>query len=126
MTTTTPAFHQSGSFRFALALASLFTFTNFVLMFRGWVVAPQAEIVGANILFFFPWVVPWIGVIASGMGKLIGPWILTLCPVVALTGFFFTNNSEWDRAVLVILITAAPALAIGLRLLTLSRREMSR
>jgi hypothetical protein len=31
---------------------------NFVLMFRVWVVAPEAEVMGAHIFFFFLGVVP--------------------------------------------------------------------
>jgi len=122
MTTSTSGFHKSARFRFALVVGCLITFSNFILMFRGWVVASQAEVMGANILFFFLGLLPWIGLISSGRGNSAGPWISTISPLLALTGLFFTNNAEWMTMLLVMLITAVPALAIGLVLLTLSRK----
>jgi hypothetical protein len=122
MTTSTSGFHKSNRFRLALAVGCLIALWNFVLMFRGWVVASQAELVGANILFLFLGLVPWIGLIASGRGNPVGPWILTISPLLALTGLFFTRNAEWKTPLFAMLITAAPAIAIVLVLLTLSRQ----
>ena len=64
MTTSTFGFHKSARFQFALVVGCLLTFSTFVLMFRGWVVASEAEVMGANILFFFLELVPWIGLIS--------------------------------------------------------------
>lgn len=121
MTANIPEVRSSFPFRFVLVMGFLVAGWNFVLMFRGWVVASQAEVAGATILFVFLGVVPWIGLVATARARSVGPWILTISPLVALVGLLFTNNAEWETLLLVTLITAVPAITIGLVLLWLSR-----
>ena len=90
---------------------------NFVLMFRGWVVAPQAEVMGAHIFFFFLGVAPWIGMIAAARRKRWGAWIVFLSPIISLTGLAFTNNTEWEQILMLITMTVGPAVFIGAILL---------
>ena len=86
-------------------------------MFRAWVVAPQAEVIGAHIFFFFLGVAPWIGLIAATRRKRSGAWIAFLSPLVALTGLAFTNNAEWEQILIAMAITVGPAVFIGAILL---------
>ena len=114
--------HDRTALRSAIFVGVFITTWNFILMFRGWVVASQAELLGANIFFLFLGVVPWIGLIASACRSQTGPLILICSPIVALAGLFFTKNDEWQTVLLAMLITVGPALAIGLVLRNLLRR----
>jgi hypothetical protein len=103
--------------RIILGTGFLIAAWNFVLMFRGWVVAPQAEVMGAHIFFFFLGVAPWIGMIAAARRKRWGAWIVFLSPFVSLTGLAFTDNTEWEQTLIVTAITVGPAVFIGAILL---------
>jgi hypothetical protein len=84
--------------RITLGVGFLIAAWNFVLMFRAWVVAPHAEVMGAHIFFFFLGVAPWIGMIAATRRKRWGAWIVLLSPIVSLTGLAFTKNTEWEQS----------------------------
>jgi len=103
--------------RIILGAGFLIASWNFVLMFRGWVVAPQAEVMGAHIFFFFLGVAPWIGMIAATRRKRWGAWIVFLSPFVSLTGLAFTKNTEWEQILIVMAVTVGPAVFIGAILL---------
>lgn len=103
--------------RLILGVGFLIASWNFVLMFRGWVVAPQAEVMGAHIFFFFLGVAPWIGLIAAARRKRWGAWVTLISPLVALTGLAFTKNSEWEQILMLITMTVGPAVFIGAILL---------
>ncbi len=107
----------SGAPRPILAIGFLIAAWNSVLMFRAWVVAPQAEVMGAHIFFFFLGVAPWIGMIAAARRKRWGAWIVLISPLVALTGLAFTKNTEWETILIVMTITVGPAVFIGAILL---------
>ena len=103
--------------RIILGTGFLIAAWNFVLMFRGWVVAPEAEVMGAHIFFFFLGVAPWIGMIAATRRKRWGAWIALISPLISLTGLAFTNNTEWEQTLIVMAITVGPAVFIGAILL---------
>jgi len=103
--------------RIILGTGFLIAAWNFVLMFRGWVVAPEAEVMGAHIFFFFLGVAPWIGMIAATCGKRWGAWIVFIIPFVSLTGLAFIKITEWEQILMLITITVGPAVCIGAILL---------
>ena len=103
--------------RITLGAGFLIASWDFVLMFRGWVVAPQAEVMGAHIFFFFLGVAPWIGMIAAARRKRGGAWIVFLSPLVSLTGLAFLKNTEWEQILIVMAITVGPTAFIGAILL---------
>lgn len=103
--------------RITLGIGFLIAAWNFLLMFRAWVVAPQAEVMGAHIFFFFLGVAPWIGMIGAARRKRWGAWIVLISPLVALTGLAFTKNTEWETILIVMTITVGPAVCIGAILL---------
>jgi hypothetical protein len=103
--------------RLTLGAGFLIAAWNFVLMFRAWVVAPEAEVMGAHIFFFFLGVAPCIGMIAAARRKRWGAWVALISPLVALTGLAFTKNTEWEQLLIVMAITVGPAVFIGAMLL---------
>jgi hypothetical protein len=127
MSDTSTAVHRwAATLRIILVLGFFVACWNFVLMFRGWVVAPQAEVVGANILFVFLGIVPWIGMIAASFRKSWGAWIVLTSPIVALTGLAFTKNAEWMQIMTVMAMTVGPTVIIGAVLLKMFLQEHSR
>jgi hypothetical protein len=55
--------------------------------------------------------------IAAARRKRWGAWTVFLSPIVSLTGLAFTNNTDWEQALIATAITVGPAVFIGAILL---------
>ena len=114
---------RSFEMRISLAAGFLIGCWNFILMFRGWVVAPQSELAGVNLLFFFLGVFPLFGAIAAMFRKRWGAWVMVFSPLLALTGLIFTKNEDWLPIAIAMAITVGPTVALGVILLRLMSNE---
>jgi hypothetical protein len=123
MPTASSKSQRSFEMRISLSAGFLVACWDFILMFRGWVVAPQSELAGANILFFFLGVLPLFGTIAAMFRKRWGAWVMIFSPLLALTGLIFTKNEDWLPIVIVMAITVGPTVALGVILLRLMPNE---
>jgi hypothetical protein len=106
----------------ALGAGSLVAIWDFWVMFRGWVVLRQPDLIGGNIMFFFLGILPLVGMIGSLRRRLWGPKILMISPLAASTAFLFLSNVDWRTILFVSLLYLGPMAAIGTILFKLIQR----
>jgi hypothetical protein len=110
----------------ALGAGSLVAIWDSWVMFRGWVVLRQPDLIGGNIMFFFLGILPLVGMIGSYRRKLWGPKILIICPLAASTAFLFLSNVDWQTILFVSLLYLGPMAVIGVILFKLIPRVQMR
>jgi hypothetical protein len=106
----------------ALGAGSLVAIWDSWVMFRGWVVLRQPDLIGGNIMVFFLGILPLVGMIGSYRRKLWGPKILIICPLAASTAFLFLLYVDWRTILFVSLLYLGPMAAIGIILFKLMQQ----